>query len=770
MNTLTFLNAPLLWGLVLAAIPIIIHLLYRRRFRRVEWAPMKYLKLSLQKNRRRIQLEQLLLLLLRTALILLLIFLVARPLVHAAGLAGWLGGRSRANHLLLIDDSLSMGYREAGRSAFDRAQELAREIISSIGPKDRFTLMLASRPKTPLLHEVELVDARQALALVAAAQETDVHVAWANVLAEVERRLAGATYPIGEVSIITDLRRAGWGDALQELSDRLQRRRVRMRVYNVGSTQTDNLAVLSLEQADPLALVGVPVRWEAVVHNATPGELSGLEADFAVDGQATLVQLPPIAAGALVRVPLVARFPTAGTHHLSFSLRLPGSQAAHDLPGDNSIAAVVHVAESLSVALVDGEPASEPLGGELDFFALALTADETNPIVGELVSDAELDDALALRPDLMVLANVAALSPQQADRLTRLVQEGMGLMVFLGEQVDAELYNELLHARGRGLLPASLEAVAETETAGLTLDAADAGPLAGLAQLHPAQLERIRIRKYYEVRLPDRPPSGTRVLARWNNDEGSPACIYRPFGRGRVLLWTLTADRSWSDWPTEPSYVLCMLETARAMARSEAGTRILTAGTPLRHALPTGVTATSPAVELPGGEAPVAMQIEMAGRRQASGSAPSETSTAADGSAGPDGAAAAGTPAAADAAAAAVPSAGWDGSPAVATLVYDDTRRAGIYRLTWQATPGGAAADLYAVQPDRRESDLRPIAEEELKALFGGAERVEVITPQPGAPLMLAVQGKEIWRSLAACLLGLLLVESGLATWAGRQR
>ena len=65
---LTFLSPLLIWGTLLGAIPIIIHLLNRRRFRRVEWAPMHYLRLTIQRNRRRIQFEQLLLLLLRIAL------------------------------------------------------------------------------------------------------------------------------------------------------------------------------------------------------------------------------------------------------------------------------------------------------------------------------------------------------------------------------------------------------------------------------------------------------------------------------------------------------------------------------------------------------------------------------------------------------------------------------------------------------------------------------------------------------------------------------
>ena len=59
----TFLSPLLIWGTLLGVIPIIIHLLNRRRFRRVEWAPMRYLKLTIQRNRRRIQIEQLLLLL-----------------------------------------------------------------------------------------------------------------------------------------------------------------------------------------------------------------------------------------------------------------------------------------------------------------------------------------------------------------------------------------------------------------------------------------------------------------------------------------------------------------------------------------------------------------------------------------------------------------------------------------------------------------------------------------------------------------------------------
>ena len=49
LTMLTFLSPLLIWGTLLGAIPIIIHLLNRRRFRRVEWAPMHYLRLTIQR-------------------------------------------------------------------------------------------------------------------------------------------------------------------------------------------------------------------------------------------------------------------------------------------------------------------------------------------------------------------------------------------------------------------------------------------------------------------------------------------------------------------------------------------------------------------------------------------------------------------------------------------------------------------------------------------------------------------------------------------------
>ena len=153
-----FLSPLLFWGMLLAIVPLIIHLMNRRRYRRVQWAPMRHLRMTIRRNRRRIQIEQLLLLLLRMALPILLFFFLARPVVNPTGLEKWFIGAGRSSQVILLDDSLSMGYTPAGPSAFQRAREVAGAVLAAAQPQDRCTLVATSAPKTPIFHEAEGAD------------------------------------------------------------------------------------------------------------------------------------------------------------------------------------------------------------------------------------------------------------------------------------------------------------------------------------------------------------------------------------------------------------------------------------------------------------------------------------------------------------------------------------------------------------------------------------------------------------------------------------
>src|SRR5579872_4998037 len=112
---MSFLGLTFLLALPLAAVPVLLHLFDRRRRVVIEWGAMQFLVQAARRRTSARRLREWLLLLLRT---------LARPLVHSP----WSGAGERREHVLVIDNSLSM-MRTADRgSLYDAAIQAAGEL------------------------------------------------------------------------------------------------------------------------------------------------------------------------------------------------------------------------------------------------------------------------------------------------------------------------------------------------------------------------------------------------------------------------------------------------------------------------------------------------------------------------------------------------------------------------------------------------------------------------------------------------------------------
>ena len=596
---MTFLTPLLAWGMVLGAIPIIIHLLNRRRFRRVEWAPMRYLKLTIQRNRRRIQIEELILLLMRVAALVLLFFYLARPVLNPTGLERWLGSGGRSSQVVVIDDSMSMGYASGDASAFQRARETAAALLTAARPQDRCTIATTSSPRIPVLHDVEGARREELTAAALGLPITATHTAWPAVLDGIDELLKSCTYPTKQLTILTDLRKSGWEAGVTPIAARWAGQGIRVRVVDTGDEETRNVSLQSLLPADRTVLAGAESRWEAVVRNDSPRSLSGGKAVLRVDDKPTEVMLPDIPPRDSVRVPLSAHFPGAGMHDLSF--QIPDDE----LPGDNRRWAAVPVKDSLLIRLVDGEPSSEPFGSEVDYLAapLSIGVGTAEAWRVEVASEGDFLSPRRETPDVLVLANVAGPTPEQAERLSRLVREGMGLMIFTGARLDIGLYNELFYRQGSRLLPCPLKSLVDENIRGLFVEPLRPSPLEKLLELKPSALERVTVRQVMAVEEPT-DKEQARVLARWNDPARSPAIVERVVGDGRVLLWTTTADRAGNDWPIEPSFVLAVREAVRGAARPTSMAHTVTAGERMRRVVRSDQPVSNVRLNPPGGGEP----------------------------------------------------------------------------------------------------------------------------------------------------------------------
>jgi hypothetical protein len=377
----------------------------------------------------------------------------------------------------------------------------------------------------------------------------------------------------------------------------------------------------------------------------------------------------------------------------------------------------MNVRLSIDVQLVDGSPSAEPFEGSADFLQLAFSVG-AQPWRVDKRTDQDWAAAPLAGADVMVLADVASISPQRIAALERLVNDGMGLMIFAGEQVDPALYNERLYRNGHGLLPVSLDKPTDGTASGLVVEQLGQSPLSNLSKLVPAALARIKPHRFMAVDVPAK-SENVRVLARWNDVAGHPAVIEKRFGKGRVVFWTISANKEWSDWPIDPTYVLAVRSTATAIARGDRQQDNLSAGQPIQFVLDEGQAATDATVTLPGRDTPDLATIDKAGQ-------------------GP-------------------------------SIIHSGaTAHAGSYTLNFKDQTGLPRQHLFCVSPDQSESDLTPLGESEL---LGMLDRLHpnIIHFQPGQSV-LAAGGRELWRTFAWTVFGLLMVETVMAVWVGRER
>lgn len=709
---MSFLLPSLLFGLLLASAPIIIHLLNRKRFIRVDWAPMRYLKLTLKTNKRRLQIEQWILLALRTLAVMLLVFAVARPVGKGTNLAGMLRLTGRASRVVVLDDSLSMGHKPATTTTFDRARRTAAEILRQIGPQDSVTVITSSRPDQPLVKQAQLDESALAdlLGRVDRLEPVDAGSAWTSTLGAVDQHLKAAVFPMKEVIVVTDLWEAGWTPEVSEICDRWAGSEVTLRVFDTGAEPAGNRVLESLERIEPVVMVDTPARFNVKIRNDGAETLPAQAAAYKVDGVEQSIELPEIGTNATVEVPFPIIFESPGQHQISFTI------PADAINADNTRHLMVDVRRAVDVELVDGNPGIEDFDGATDFVALAVTAGNAPWNATTYVAPEWMREPLA-SPDVVILANVDALTPERVKDLEQLVNAGMGLIIYPGDEVDVASYNNLLYRNGGGLLPAKLEDARDAEIKGLVMEPASDSPISQLARLTPEALGKIRPKRIQGVVVSDDDPT-VRVLARWSDVNQTPALLEKRFGEGRVLLWTVTANKGWSDWPTEGSFVLATRLAAQSVATQVTRWENLTAGESLRYPFDKNT-------------APSAVDLTRPGQAEASV-----------------------TP--------------LDRSTTIPMLNSAETFTAGIYRVAWKSPTGEPVKREFAVSADHRDSRMVKLTDEAFQGFLG--KLVPKIVHVSGEALEISAAGAELWRYVIRVLLGLLIVETILAAWIDRKR
>ncbi len=146
-----------LYALAAAAIPLIIHLLNRRKFKQIKFSSIEFLKQLEKKQMRNLRIRQLLLLLIRTLIIASLVLAFARPTLQQQG-GAILSERSNVEAVVLIDNSMSLNEAQLSGTVLDRLRAKFGELQKVFQPGDRISVIQTTRPMENLVPPTQFSD------------------------------------------------------------------------------------------------------------------------------------------------------------------------------------------------------------------------------------------------------------------------------------------------------------------------------------------------------------------------------------------------------------------------------------------------------------------------------------------------------------------------------------------------------------------------------------------------------------------------------------
>lgn len=534
-----FLNAAFLIGLIAGAVPVIIHLLNRRRVKRVKFSSLEFLEEVNRQRMRRINLRRILILLLRTLAILALVFAFARPTLRSGLL---FAGSVPKNVIVCLDASYSMGLEEETGTVFDRARGIARGIVDEAGDADAINLVVFATRAEPAFERGTRNKSVVKTAIDRAAlshETTSIRTAIDRALLLVQQSDVDG----GEIYVVSDFRANEDTTLVDEtaIPDN-----VRLYFVPAATGDADNVSIDHVGVPRKLMRPGEVVRVTVTASNHSRRASASVPLEVILDGDRKAEQVVELAPQASQTVTFPLSVGNAGRYHGRVS------KNRDRLTLDDDRFFLIEVSNSIPVTVLTGRrrAAGDAAASVPASFYVEKALNPRGAAEGEftvrVVDERDLTANALPAGGVVVWVDPQSLEPRRMALLERHVRRGGGLLVFLagaGTSLrDDNAFRALVGARS------FTDKTVDSRAAFTSFEKSH--PVFSLFTGEELELlSRATVRSYLAARgvAPDS------VLAYVGG--GDPAIWETSRGAGRVMVVAPAVDLGGGDVPLSPMFL-----------------------------------------------------------------------------------------------------------------------------------------------------------------------------------------------------------------------
>ncbi|HEX9264017.1 MAG TPA: BatA domain-containing protein [Candidatus Binatia bacterium] len=552
--SLFFLYPLFLFGLLAASLPVLIHLLNRRRLKRIQFPAVRFILLSQKRISRSYRLRHWILLALRTLAVVFLALLLANPIFQTG--AGLFAGGGPIALVVLLDNSLSMTWSADG-NGFKQAKEAARTLISALNEGDRAAVIPTNISGKELFRLKGQKDV-----LLRELDSIEIADGTVNLTAALGKAYELLNQPAGqkEIRLITDLGLTGWDQfsvsGLKQIDPSIP-----LKLIHIGRKQAPlNGSIKDIRLGGQGVGVNLPLQIDVTVTNFGENEIKDVLAQLSIDGQNRGQKLVTVPAKSESSVSFQTHLGQPGVHAGQVALKKEG------LAGNAIEAFTLDAQDKLKVLVVDGDPQTSLVQSETFFLSHALDPSgerDSSLFLPTVILSDGLNAATLDQYQVLILCNVAALPDAFLAKLPNFLRQGGGVLIFGGDKFQPESYNQKL-ARD---LPGQLgEKKLGPEANGEKIAKFDAAHPALQFLTDPILQESLKSARVWGYIRASAAKAPLISLA-----NGDPLLLEQKVGAGHILFMASSADRDWSDLPVKTVYLPLIQSLSQYLAGGKRG-------------------------------------------------------------------------------------------------------------------------------------------------------------------------------------------------------
>jgi hypothetical protein len=549
-----FTNLLMLAALTALAVPVLIHLLLKRKKKRQRFSTIQFFQKQDEQSSQRRKLRNWLLLALRLIIFALLALAFARPYLPKGDGAD--AAEKKRQIVFILDRSASMLAAGTDGPRWEMALAELRQALGELRPQDRAALVVCAGGRGEVLSGF-------APAAVIDKLVSDLKPGFAtgdlgDGLQQATRLLSmGDSEAENTIHLISDLQQ----NSARQIGAYPIPANAELKLANLADLVTPNYGIIELK---------LDSKTEEPPHVAITSfndeDAHGLEVQLEVDGKVAWTKQLALAAGNSTNLALSLPPLKPGWHNVLARLRANDAYAI-----DDTRVASLYVPEPLRVLVLETRKVARSFEEESFFLTAALDPmkDSTNAIPSPFhvmkVSAPELVSRLgvtkgALPCDVLMLPGMKQIPSGLSETLEEYLKAGGGVVFFLGDGMSVNRYN----SEFRNFLPAPLadpESVPQVDQPWRIGDY-DTNTLM-FAMFSAPQSGNLRIPEFTrrftfaEQELKAHPAFF---------DDGVPLVLVRQAGNGKVALVNSSADTAWNDWPKHKTYVPWLHGLAKSLA------------------------------------------------------------------------------------------------------------------------------------------------------------------------------------------------------------